>query len=396
MNPKSFYALPLLLLAMIACDGGGGVLAPEGPATAMPQAGPGAGATVATWSSASPRAPTAANASAVSTAGAPAHATMNASPSGPTAASGGSGAMASAAMGGSAAPAPAPTAAAASPSGPAGLAVDPATGELVFRTEPITIEAGGEAYTCFGATLLEDMVVDGFSKTAQPFVHHAQFFEALIPEPEGISVCKEQFKLTWLPIFLAGNGASEMRFDEGIGHVIGAGTQLVLQMHLFNATDEKGTQQVEIRMHRASSPDVTPVAPWAIGSSQIHIPPRSVGKAENVCTMNGPVNLVAVFPHMHMAGRRLNIEVGKSMDAMKPLYTRDPFNFDDQRMEKTNIFLDAGDILHVSCDFTNTTDRELTFGESSTDEMCFFVGFAVGEFPSQADCPNLWDALFSL
>lgn len=351
MSSRRLYVLPFVA-AVIACGGD------ESGPTACPVA----------------------TVPAQSAAGAPAPAPAVTSPAS-------TGTPTSAAPSGSAAPAP---------TGPAGLAVDSTTGELVFRTSPITIGAGEEAYTCFGATLEEDMVIDGFSKTAQPYVHHAQFFEALIPEPEGVSTCKEQFKLTWLPIFLAGNGASEMRFDEGIGHVIGAGTQLVLQMHLFNASDKSATQSVEIRMHRAASADVTPVSPWAIGSSQIHVPPRAAGSAQNVCTMSGPVDIVAVFPHMHMLGRSLKVEVGQSMAAMKPLYARDPFSFDDQRMEKMKISLQAGDMLRVTCDYMNTSDNEVTFGESSTDEMCFFVGFAIGAFPSQADCPNLWDALFSL
>jgi hypothetical protein len=44
----------------------------------------------------------------------------------------------------------------------------------------------------------------------------------------------------------------------------------------------------------------------------------------------------------------------------------------------------------------NNTDKEVGFGESSNDEMCFFVGFALGDAPTQSDCPNLWEALFTL
>lgn len=112
--------------------------------------------------------------------------------------------------------------------------------------------------------------------------------------------------------------------------------------------------------------------------------------------MNGPVELVAVFPHMHTLGKQFRVEVGKSLDAMRPFCTRDPFDFDDQRMEKVKMTLEAGDLLRVTCDYMNDTDAVVGFGESSNEEMCFFVGFALGDFPAQADCPNLWDALFTL
>jgi hypothetical protein len=100
---------------------------------------------------------------------------------------------------------------------------------------------------------------------------------------------------------------------------------------------------------------------------------------------------------MHQLGARMTIEVGKSLDAMRPLYARDPYSFDDQRMEKMKLKLEAGDMLRVTCDYkTNENDIVVNFGESSNDEMCFFVGFALGDAPAQADCPNLWDALLTL
>jgi len=283
------------------------------------------------------------------------------------------------------------------PTGPSGLVPDPETGSVVFRTDPIVLKGFEESYTCFAVTVKEDMVIDGFSKGGQLFVHHAQFVKSLLPEPEGVSICNEQFKITWMPIFLAGNGPSELQFDEGVGHIIAAGDQLVLQMHLFNATDAPVQEPVEIRMHKSKSPHPTPVTPWAIGSSQIQIPARTAGQAQNVCTQHEPVEVLAVFPHMHQLGSKMTIEVGKSLDAMRPLYARDPFNFDDQRMEKMKLKLEAGDMLRVTCDYkTNSQDTMVGFGESSNDEMCFFVGFALGEAPAQADCPNLWDALLTL
>jgi hypothetical protein len=282
-------------------------------------------------------------------------------------------------------------------SGPPGMSIDPDSGEVIFRTEPVALEGYEEAYTCMGITTTENMVIDGFKKGTQLFVHHAQFVKALFPEPEGISNCPEQFKVTWLPIFLAGAGASELQFDEGVGHVIPAGTQLVLQMHLYNASDKPVKEAVEIRMHKSKAANPTPVTPWAIGSADINVMPKESGSAQQICVQNAPVEVLAVFPHMHQLGQRLTIEVGKSMDAMQPLYARDPFNFDDQRMEKMKLKLEAGDMLRVTCDFkTNPGDTVVNFGESSDDEMCFFVGFALGEAPAQADCGNLWDALLTL
>ena len=54
-----------------------------------------------------------------------------------------------------------------------------------------------------------------------------------------------------------------------------------------------------------------------------------------------------------------------------------PFNFDEQSsypMEK-ELILNTGDTVTTTCIFDNPTSRNVTFGESTTNEMCF--NFAV-------------------
>ena len=398
MQTRTVSSVGLVLL--IACSDATQPTAIPAPTVVMSAAGAATGAPAA-QGSATPPAPgaapsqpsaTPAAGSSASTSGAPPVAapnaganTANAGASGPTLAAAGSGAM------------PPSTIPAPEPAGPPGLQEDSRTGEVVFRTEPIDLKAGDESYMCYAVTVPQNLVVDGFSKPAQKYVHHAQFVKTLLPEANGTFVCKEQFKLTWIPIFLAGNGASELRFDEGVGHVLPAGTQLMLQTHLFNTSDQPAKLSVEIRMHKSLSPNPMPVTPWAIGSGEIKVPPRQAGSAQNICTQSGPVEVVAVFPHMHQLGRKMTVEVGKSMDTMRSLYARDPFDFDDQHMEKMKFKLEASDLLRVTCDFSvNPGDQEVVWGESSTDEMCQFVGFALGDAPAQADCPHLWDKLLGI
>jgi len=57
--------------------------------------------------------------------------------------------------------------------------------------------------------------------------------------------------------------------------------------------------------------------------------------------------------------------------------------------------VNAGDVTRVTCNYENTTDETITFGESTKNEMCFLVGFAadragtggctVGTFPGLLD-----------
>jgi hypothetical protein len=281
---------------------------------------------------------------------------------------------------------------------PSGFVTDPATGELVFRTDPVELAGGEETYTCFAATLAQDEVIDGFSKgsVVQPFVHHIQFAKTLDgAEPAGLSECNVLFKLNWVPIYLTGAGSSELRLDEGTGHKLPAGTQLIAQLHLLNATDKPVNEQVEIRMHRSTAQNTIPVNTWVVGSSQINLAPQQPSRVQNLCTVKGAVDLVAVFPHMHMMGTRLQVDSGKTVDSMSMTYLREPYDFDDQHMENFKLSLQDGDQVRVTCDYQNTTDAVAQFGESSRDEMCFFIGFALGD-PPLADCPGLWEPIFAM
>src|SRR5688572_4003003 len=118
----------------------------------------------------------------------------------------------------------------------------------ILQTEEFTIEPGEEKYLCYATEVGEDLVVDGYSHAAQTIVHHIVFSRALAPEPDGFSECDTLFRETWDPLFITGAGSSEFLFPEGVGHRLKSGTQLVVQLHLLNTSDEPATETVAIEM----------------------------------------------------------------------------------------------------------------------------------------------------
>jgi hypothetical protein len=249
---------------------------------------------------------------------------------------------------------------------------------LVFRTDPVTIEAGKEKFMCFTKTLDEDVVIDGYAHEAQPVVHHVVFVRPLVPEPEGFSECDVLFRMTWDPLFLSGAGRSELKFPDGLGHTLAKGTQLLVQLHLLNAGETDVTETVSIDMHRSRAKDPQPVGAYAFGTTDLKLPASEHSQVEGDCTLSEPVQIIAAFPHMHRLGRKLRFEGGPSLGDMHELFVRDPYDFDDQHTEAIELTLDKGDHARVTCDYDNTTAKEVSFGESTSNEMCFFIGFAVG------------------
>jgi hypothetical protein len=258
-----------------------------------------------------------------------------------------------------------------------GIAVTEA--QVVFSTAEFTLEPGQERYLCYAATTAEALVIDGYSHAGKPFLHHVVFSRARAPEPEGLSECDILFRNTWDPLFIAGAGASSIDFPDDVGHQLPAETQLVVQLHLLNTREEPVTDSVAITMQRSTAANPRPMGTYVFGTTSVNLPPLQESQLEAVCQLEQRVQLVAAFPHMHLLGTSLTFEVGSSMDTMETVFTRDPYDFDDQHLELLDLTLEPGDVTRVRCSYDNPHDQNITFGESTTNEMCFFIGLAADQ-----------------
>ncbi|HET8934487.1 MAG TPA: hypothetical protein VFN67_13655 [Polyangiales bacterium] len=247
----------------------------------------------------------------------------------------------------------------------------------LLKTEKFSIDAGQERYLCFATTLDEDLVIGGYSSKAQPFVHHLVFVRPLAPEPDGFAECDTLFRMTWEPLYITGAGAAKLEFPEDSGHKFTKGTQVLVQMHLLNTSDKKVESTVEIDMHRSTAKSPRSVSAFVLGTSDLSIPPNQESEIEGQCEMKEKVEMIAAFPHMHLLGTSMKVEVGASEDEMKTVFTRDPYDFDDQHIEPIELTLEPGDKTRVTCGYNNTRDETIEFGESTNTEMCFFIGFAL-------------------
>jgi Copper type II ascorbate-dependent monooxygenase, C-terminal domain len=254
--------------------------------------------------------------------------------------------------------------------------IHPAGGDVAFRTDPFTLDPGQERFICYTQTLEQDLVVDGYAHDAKRFLHHVIFAKTSGNEPEGSSDCDVLFRFNWDPLFLAGAGASEIRFPDDTGHVLPAGTRILAQLHLLNATTQSVTDSVEIRMHPSSAKNPRPMGSYAFGNFNVNLPPLQPSTLTSVCTVQEKVQFVAAFPHMHLLGQSLTFEVGPSEDKLTKVFERNPYSFDDQRLELIPLTLNPGDVTRVTCNYENTRSNTVTFGESTENEMCFLLAFA--------------------
>ena len=71
------------------------------------------------------------------------------------------------------------------------------------------------------------------------------------------------------------------------------------------------------------------------------------------------------------------LEMGTSASDLKPIYKREPWNFDQQSIDNVDMMFEAGKYVRVTCNYDNTTDKLVTYGESTGNEMCFLGAFWV-------------------
>jgi hypothetical protein len=73
----------------------------------------------------------------------------------------------------------------------------------------------------------------------------------------------------------------------------------------------------------------------------------------------------------------MTLELGSTADDLQTIYARNDWNFDQQTVDTLDLDVQAGQYARITCNYDNTTDRTVTYGESSLDEMCFLGVFWV-------------------
>ncbi len=250
-----------------------------------------------------------------------------------------------------------------------------------MKTPPLMLDAGEETYVCYTVTLAEaaDLAVTEFESTTSAAVHHFEVFQTLTPEQDGLFDCSQTLiKQSWLPLFGGGVGAGGLKLPDGSGFPIPKDAQLLLQVHLLNATTSPVTTAVTVDMtYAADATKVTPAGIYALGSMQISLPAgaSAVTVASPTCTLAKQYNVFAVQPHMHQLGTKIAFLHGTSAAAMQTAYQRDPWVFGVQPIDPVQMTLDAGDLVSATCTYDNTTASAVSYGESTKNEMCYFVLF---------------------
>lgn len=231
---------------------------------------------------------------------------------------------------------------------------------------PPPTSATPDQYFCADFTLQEDVFVTGFRMIAPSGSHHAVLSMAPSsgePDHPGYACTARDNLMTFL--YAGGVGTDDFVFPEGVGARLRAGQVLRLNVHTFNATDRdlSGTSGVAVTTVKAVESEAEFKS---LGPTQFTIPDDPAPfEVTGSCQVKDNLTVLNWWPHMHQLGTHMKIEVSGEV------VHDGPFSFTEQVNYPTLRELRPGDEIRVTCTYENDTGREVTFGDSSSDEMCF-------------------------
>ena len=162
--------------------------------------------------------------------------------------------------------------------------------------------------------------------------------------------------------------------------------QYRLELHYNNTTGtatEVDGSGLELCVAKTPRPNVAAV--HEIGSLNISLPPGQKTDVVSDCkptVSKGPVHLIEGHPHMHTKGVHAKTIITRANGKTETMHDA-AFSFQEQRKyplpedgSATDILINAGDRITYTCTWQNDTSRLITFGQNTTDEMCFYYVIA--------------------
>ena len=234
-----------------------------------------------------------------------------------------------------------------------------------------TIPSGTEKYLCLRKTVGETMYIKAFRAVAPTGTHHTVLTAGTPSGNDGVQECNGLTNENAM-IYGSGIGTDALELPQGVATKVEAGQQLLLNLHLYNVSDQPITATTGIEIIPAEPVEVEHVAEGILAGRTFGlVVPQGTSTQIGYCTMNGDVNILAIAPHMHQAGRHMKVYA--ELPGGDMLLHDDAYDFNDQQIYRkdTPVPLTQGTRVRIECSYDNTTGAAISFGDSSDNEMCF-------------------------
>ncbi|MBL8740736.1 MAG: hypothetical protein JNK04_06575, partial [Myxococcales bacterium] len=158
-------------------------------------------------------------------------------------------------------------------------------------------------------------------------------------------------------LYASGVDTNALEFPPGVGLRLRAGDNIVLQLHVFNPSQEplSGTSGIEI-VEIAPEDVVNEADIYLPGPLNLNIPPNQTSTKTGTCVIDNEQTVFAVFPHMHQLGAHFKTTL--NVGGVDTVIHDDDYDFYHQAFipfEPTT--LSPGDSIKTECTWNNTTSQ---------------------------------------
>jgi hypothetical protein len=239
-----------------------------------------------------------------------------------------------------------------------------------------SLAAGQEGYYCTYATVPRDMYVKAFRPLIPLGTHHTVVTRLDSGGmPDGTYPCNVGTNGQSM-VYGSGVGSPDFVFPDRVGLFLPAGTRLLSNLHLYNASDEPLSGRSGVLIQEGTDAEIDHDAEIVLAGPTFTLQvPTGESVQQGNCSIssitNEPITVFALSQHMHKLGHHMRSVITRGSEQIT-LQDID-YNFENQTFQLKNptIELRPGDTLTTYCSYNNTTGSPVTFGESSDDEMCF-------------------------
>ena len=187
------------------------------------------------------------------------------------------------------------------------------------------------------------------------------------------------------PIMITQKDDDALTLPDGVAYTLKANQMVRIEMHFINSTDADLQVQATSEFYEAEPTTIRDEANILfIGSPDIDI---AAGQSLTVEEFFAPsranldlstAKFFAITGHTHQFGTDMQVQTAPTSGGTRTsVYAPMPFQWAEPLTQTHNpaFMLPAGGGFNFKCDYQNTSAARVQFGESATDEMCFFWAY---------------------
>ncbi|HEY5946496.1 MAG TPA: hypothetical protein VIV40_13435 [Kofleriaceae bacterium] len=257
----------------------------------------------------------------------------------------------------------------------------PAAGEVQYLSPIVRdIKPGEDRIVCsyLDAYIDEDFDIGRIAGYNTSGSHHIILYTTTLAQTPNTHDCKDE-EMVFLSL-VAGTGGdaaatNESTLPSGLVRRVKGGTQIVIQTHWLNATDEAFDGQAAFNVrYEALSTTKTPTDFMAVMNTAFEVTPGTA-KASVECTFKDTVNVWQLAGHQHDLGKHVRIAYTPAGGQERVLSDEDwnkEWSFNPKFLDfaEAPMQVGPGDKLRVDCDWENPGQDTVRFPK----EMCGAIG----------------------